>query len=98
WVATEWREGREQLWARVDRIDYNVDFPAALFDLKLPADTRVIVVDHPQRDQQQLASQTTPRGWKMVLRAIDLTREGDALVTVSQIPPGHDRPQPDPVP
>src|SRR5262249_2353831 len=107
WVLTEWQGGREQLRLRVDRIDYDVAFPSSLFDLQAPAGARELEVDHRPRDQKQLASQTTPRGWKIILRALDLTREGDALVTVSQVPaaPGGggagsqaERPQPDPVP
>jgi outer membrane lipoprotein-sorting protein len=107
WVVTEWQSGREQLRVRVDRIDYNTAFPASLFDLKAPAGTRELEIDRRPRDQVQLATQTTPRGWKIILHALDLTREGDVLVTVSQVLPAPggggsgpqaERPQPDPVP
>jgi outer membrane lipoprotein-sorting protein len=98
WTVYELREGRWRLSLRIDRFEYNTPIPGQLFDLKLPAGTPAVVVDHSTREQAQLAAQTTPRGWKIILRAIDRTREGDVMVSVSQVPPGHDRSQPDPVP
>jgi outer membrane lipoprotein-sorting protein len=98
WTVYELREGNWHLRQRIDRFDYNIPIPSQLFDLKLPAGTRVVVVDHGNRERAQLAERTTARGWKIILRAIDRTQAGDVMVSVSQVPPGHDRSQPDPVP
>jgi hypothetical protein len=83
WVLYDWQEGRWQLRQRVDQVEYNLAIPERVFDLKLPAGTRTVDVDWSKRTHALLAAEKASDGREVVLRAIDLTAEGDVMVSVA---------------
>jgi hypothetical protein len=89
WTIQEFRSGNWQPSARVDRIEYNVPILDRTFQSPVPAGMRTIDVDQGKRSHARLAVQRSRDGREIILRGLDLTAEGDVMVSVSNARPGN---------